>query len=236
MFAKMKMKSLLLLALTLVFIGWGVETVGAATQAATGIWLYDTGISISVVNMTDYTLKWKSTVQTYGKDNDVGPFYDGYGNFYSSVNSYRTKTWRSDSSSSISPSNWSGDLTFTLDTVSDGYSVQIHFVQQSPANALAGDGCWVSLRATNSSSSPYSTSTNAWVNNRWATPTTDNKMHNVMTLISDAFVVSLYSPDNKNITLILQQNYSSTYGSDVNIWGGYKNDWVDNDGYSVPGQ
>jgi nitrogenase subunit NifH len=75
---------------------------------------------------------------------------------------------------------------------------------------------------------------------RWATPLNDNKMHNVMTLISPEVMVTLYSTDNVNATIVVQQ----LRGSDSNgiLWddcGAYKGnqlDFVDNGSTSVPGQ
>lgn len=139
------------------------------------------------------------------------------------------------------PLRWGGDMTFTMSsnnqTVNPAYSFIIHFVEQAPANALAGKGCWVSLqKPTPPAANKWYNSSGALLNGRWCTPIGDTKMHNIMTMASDKFIVSLYSPDNKAVVLVLQQNYSSIWGNDAKDWMGWELDWVDNGESSVPGQ
>ena len=77
---------------------------------------------------------------------------------------------------------------------------------------------------------------------RWATPVNDYKMHNVMTLIGHDIMVTLYSGDNNNATIVVQQLYA--WDDKGPLWDdataytykGNQLDFVDNDGYSVPGQ
>ena len=78
---------------------------------------------------------------------------------------------------------------------------------------------------------------------RWATPVNDNKMHNVMTLISPDIMVTLYSGDNVNATIVVQQlNAWDDQGTILwddaaaGTYQGNQLDFVDNASTSVPGQ
>ncbi|MBI5582790.1 MAG: ricin-type beta-trefoil lectin domain protein [Deltaproteobacteria bacterium] len=85
----------------------------------------------------------------------------------------------------------------------------------------------------------WSSAANNWVYGRWATPVNDFKMHNVMTLIGPDVMVALYSADNRNLVIVVQQIYEargSAVWDDRSIYQSYSWDFVDNAGGSVPGQ
>jgi len=240
---KTKKNGWLVLAFTLALIGGSVTAVRAGEQDAPGIWIYNKMMNLSIVNMTEYTLNWDDKVWCEGRFCQH-PFYDMYNRWCPGVDPYRTSYWQTNTtnmSSALEPLRWGGDMTFTMSsnnqTVNPEYTFIIHFVEQAPANALAGKGCWVSLqKPVPPAANKWYNSSGAMLNGRWCTPIGDTKMHNIMTMASDKFVVSLYSPDNKAVVLVLQQNYSSIWGNDAKDWMGWELDWVDNGESSVPGQ
>jgi hypothetical protein len=87
----------------------------------------------------------------------------------------------------------------------------------------------------------WSTNFSNWAYGRWVTPW-DTKMHNVMTLIGPKVMVTMYTAQYDHIVLVVQQLYGEDPTTKAQIWDdsdtyvGYPLDYVDNDGYSVPGQ
>jgi hypothetical protein len=114
------------------------------------------------------------------------------------------------------------------------------FVRQR-ANNLAEHGFWVGLGPSSHGPSQGWAAANNWAYGRWATPVEDVNMHNVMTLINPKYMVSLYSGDNTNLVVVVQQQYAKlnidgldVIIDDTNAYQGAKLDFVDNDGYTVP--
>ncbi len=76
---------------------------------------------------------------------------------------------------------------------------------------------------------------------RWMT-SWDTKMHNVMTLIGPEVMVTMFTAEYDHVVVVVQQLFGedpdtgALLWDDSNAYKGKKLDFVDNDGYSVPGQ
>ncbi len=201
-----------------------------------GIWVYACDVSFTVVNLTSYHLKVaSSTVQLHDAcwdDNvplqgmDVAP-QRTWADVYSLVKNV------------VSPCNW-GDGSVVVQAQASGGSSTLHdwafeiAFQDQHAHNLLESGSWIWLKP-HSTSQGWSTSYSNWAYGRWATPLEDLAMHNIMTLIGPKCMVALYSPDNKNIVVVVQQYDENHNGwHDADKYMGWKLDWVDNDGSSVP--
>jgi hypothetical protein len=87
----------------------------------------------------------------------------------------------------------------------------------------------------------WSTNFNGWAYGRWVTPW-DTKMHNVMTLIGPEAMVTMFTATSDHIVVVVQQLVGEDPDTGELLWDDsytYKAhglDFVDNGGYSVPGQ
>jgi hypothetical protein len=215
---------------------------GAGTTSAndnlngSGIWVYACDVSFTVINLTNYHLKVaSSTVQQHDScfdDNiplqglDAGP-QRTWADVYSLVKNV------------VAPCNW-GDGSVVVQALASGGSSTLHdwafeiAFQDQHAHNLAESGSWIWLQP-HATSQGWSTSYNNYVYGRWATPLVDKEMHNIMTLIGPKCMVALYSPDNKNVVIVVQQYDENHDGwHDADKYKGWRLDWVDNDGSSVP--
>jgi hypothetical protein len=210
----------------------------ASTSDGTGIWLWNATLNLHVVNLTEYNLTWTQHIVSYGRS-VMSPWYDSYNRFCPGAEPYRTASWRTNPSSLIEPESWDGDITFHFANQSAAADFKLHFFQENDDQGYAGEGTWVSLLPVTwpnwSNYNGSSDFTSRQVNGRWTTPVADKQMHNNMTMVSDSVVVSVYSPDNKNVVVAVQQNNSSTWGSDKDRWVGWQLNWADNDDLSCPG-
>jgi hypothetical protein len=218
-----------------------------STATGTGIWLWNPQLFIGVFNMTEYQLT--ATASELQCNSHLGamcyPFEDSDGRFFQPdlghayIDPYRTIAWRADGSTSTDPTYVWGRIIFHLSGKDAKFDFNMNFYQENDDQGYNGYGTWVSLLPVTASTwRNYNGSSDfnqAWANGRWTTPVNDQQMHNIMTLISDELVVSLYSPDNWSIVLAIQQNYSADWGSDKNRWVGWELNWADNDAVSCPG-
>lgn len=213
-------------------------TPAAAGQNGAGIWVYKSGPSTTIVNLTYYTLKRSS----YSVDEHDGccpgtcgtaPWEFGG----ASISPMRTLQENIDGGCSTDPLSWEGTVVYSF---SDSYMSDSSFEIVMKNQDAAGDasslhnGTWFALR-------PHGTQ--AWASSgtkqcgRFANPVDDAKMHNVMNLINSKVMVTLYSSDNKNLVLVVQQFNANQDGwNDCSVYDSLQLDFVDNSGDSVPGQ
>ena len=125
---------------------------------------------------------------------------------------------------------WEGNLAIRPAVGGSAYQFNVAFQKSAGLNGIY-PSTWIYLPVP--SSGPYfkiaSSSTGQLVNGRWSTNMPlggDHKMHNIMTIVSDKIVASLYSVDNKHITLVVSDTLNNYTGTAL--------DWVWNDGRSVP--
>ncbi|HME42685.1 MAG TPA: hypothetical protein VKF36_06340 [Syntrophorhabdales bacterium] len=217
---------------------WGPYS-ALADDLPAGIWTYETDWSIALVNLTDYPL-------TYLRSNEPGAYpYPWVGNGGEpmleagtdwQVDPYRTKMWLASSGGPALPIIYDGRMTLYSKGFKE-WAFDLVFVDQKTALHVREHGNWIAL-------SPHSTTqgwapANTWAYGRWATPVSDNKMHNVMTLIGPKIMVTLFSGDNNNLTVVVQQLIATDASGNVvwddrNTYKAYYLDFVDNAGSSVP--
>lgn len=234
MLTRMKLCSFVFVTALVAMLAWG-EQPALCDEQGTGIWVYDDPMSISLINLTNYPLTYL----------DVGPdpviSYGGSGgNQYMlsyglgwSVAPFRTGVWNYESGGAI-PRSWDGARTLTL-TGCDACTFNLVF-QRQQAYGLAEHGSWVGL-SPHGTGQDWSTAAGAPYYGRWVTPLNDMSMHNVMTLIGDTCMIALYSGDNTNLVVVVQQHYAESDGVIMNDRGAYQGaalDFVDNGEYSVP--
>jgi hypothetical protein len=218
-----------------------------AGQDGSGIWVFNgafssDNMSISLINLTNYPL-------TYSPDTPCpseNGMYKGQpmlecGSTWS-VDPFRTKVWTAWAGAPASPTHYDGRMTLYSTGFPD-WSFDLVFAQQY-AKGQAIRGMWVGL-SPHGAGQGWSTAANDenWAYGRWITPVNDNKMHNIMTLIGPKCMVALYSSDNKNLVVVVQQLHEvDTNGATLwddaagDVYRGYGLDFVDNSGETVPGQ
>lgn len=233
MVTRIKLNSIVIAAVFVAMLAWGAQP-AFCDEEGTGIWVYDDPMSISLINLTNYPLTnldvGPDPVTSYGGTGGDEDILSYGGNW--AVAPFRTMVSNYSSGGGI-PRSWDGARTLTL-TGCDECTFDIVFKRQK-AYGLAEHGTWVGL-------SPYGTG-QGWNEavgpycGRWATPLNDSKMHNVMTLIGNTCMISIYSGDNTNIVVVVQQHYAESDGvimDDREAYQGATLDFVDNGEYSVP--
>jgi hypothetical protein len=232
MASRSPMTRVLVAACVAVTVALGTWPAGAA-QTGSGIWVYNCHFTIAIVNMTDQTLKFHGQVKSQGYETQVyllGAITD---NAYS-VAPWSTWTWGCCAHHQMDPTWFDGTITLT------GKSEWAFGIKATSQDA-SGDpkkGTWFSLVPADPSTQQWA-APNAYSYLRWATPVNDLKMHNIMTLIGSEAMVAMYSPDNVNIVVVVQEYAGEREfdaSKDPNSYVGWRLDWVDNSGGSVPGQ
>lgn len=234
MLNKMKLSGFVIVTSIVAMLAWN-EGPAFSDELGTGIWLYDTPMSISLINLTNYPLTYLDVgadpVSSYGGSG--GPEYIlSYGGCWS-VAPFRTGVWNYDSGGA-SPRSWDGARTLTVTGIDD-CTFDLVFKRQYYNNGGL-HGFWVGL-SPHGTGQGWSTAANSFAYGRWVTPVNDTKMHNVMTLIGPECMVTLYSGDNANLVVVVQQYYAESAGvtmDDTDAYQGAKLDFVDNAGSSVP--
>ncbi len=208
----------------------------ALARDGSGIWVYNADTSFSIVNLTDYTLSWDTShvsCRSY-MDLQCSLFPD---NEHKSIPPYRTirNNFQSDG---ITPTTWDGTMTFKVKSL-EQYSFTINFNSEK-AHGKAEDkhaGTWIWLSPGPNSSGwctiPAASSNDTFCYGRWTTPGNDKHHRNVMTLIGPKIMVSLYSPNNKDMIIVVHQHYT-TLGDESSKYKGFKLDWTYNPGSTMP--
>jgi hypothetical protein len=220
-------------ALALALLGAGAARAG---EDAPGIWTYNCWMSYTIYNLTNYELKNVSS--TVGHDGNCRAGcdkpLDGL-----VVEPYRTWKSKCDNSDLAMPCNWSGSVVIQAqprggsNTLQD-WAFEVAFKDQA-AHGLLEHGTWIYLLPHGTQGWSIPASADTWAYQRWATTINDAKMHNIMTLVGPKVMVALYSPDNKNLVIVVQQYWENAAGwDDSNHYQGWQLDWVDNDGSTVP--
>lgn len=124
---------------------------------------------------------------------------------------------------------WEGNLAVKPSVGGSAYQFNVVFQKSTGLNGIY-PSTWIYLPPP--PSGPYfkiaSSSTGQLVNGRWSTNMPvggDHKMHNIMTIVSDKIVASLYSVDNKHVTLVVSDTLNNYTGTAL--------DWVWNDERAV---
>ncbi|HEY3441247.1 MAG TPA: hypothetical protein VGK29_10865 [Paludibaculum sp.] len=248
MFANATWKSAAATAVLLGIMG-GVQTGSACTYPdvrAGGIWLYPTAthFSMTIVNLTPYDLTsvtrsmTPNPVKVYNGDTYPYPFQNLLDPIR--IAPYRSALWKSGYSGAALPQSYDGRLRFSLAMSTLTHSFEVGFAKQSGHFTMGRDGTWINLAQTKvePATNDVWCAASTFCGGVWSTPwmapvhstltTWNYNMHNLMTLTSPEFVVSLYSPDNLNIVLVVRETNNDDYHGNLL-------DWVDNGGSTVPG-
>ena len=217
-----------LLTLLLALNAWTLPAFAAQTQLG-GIWLSPAwatmaknadNVTFSIINLTSVPIHIDSvpttasdqTPNTFGKLKGVPiqPFDEQY---VETGPKQSNALWI-----------WKDSLTLSLNNVSSSYNVSADFSNVQVDHNTFGD--WIRLRG--GSAYQNNAATGGFINSRYATAAADNKMHSIMTLVSDRFIASLWSHDNKSFVMVVSETPSS------DSYLGWQLDWVYNPGSSVP--
>jgi hypothetical protein len=230
---------LALIALAAVFMNVGFARAG---QSGPGIWVYNKTWSLTVYNLTSYSLKIIHNDAHEAGGCEPG----GTGNYpfqnleSNSLAPYRTYQETLGSGCSIAPLHYYGCTRFQVQspdaTGLKSWAFEVCFEAQKADN-LAEMGTWIYLKkyADTQGWSPPDT----FAYGRWATPINESppKMHNIMTLIGPKMMATVYSTNNKGIVVMVQQYWENAAGwDDSTNYHGQALDFVDNDSSRVPGQ
>lgn len=215
-----------------------------------GIWLYPepfTNWTLTVINLTPYTLTStpRSTtpdaVSVFGAGGYDYPFENLLEPI--SVDPYRSVIWKSRMSQLTSHNNYYGRIRFHIVAQSSENTFELNFDHQNGYATAGIDGTWIALAQTKVDAPTE------WTNDQWCSaglfcgdvfattwmkplkhPTGSVDMRNLMTLTTGKLVVALYSPNNRDVVLVVRDTWD---GPDP--YEQIKSEWVDNNGPSVPG-
>lgn len=207
-----------------------------ATEPGNGIWIYSKDWSNTAINLTNYTLRVKSW--NVSEHDGCCPGTCGSQPFQfggSSIGAMRSKQNGNKEGCSTDPLSFDGRVTFGFDgSYLSDMSFDVVMVKETSATSV-GDlhhGTWISLEPHSSSQSWVKSGT---VCGMTVIPWADNKMHNVMNLLSPKVQVTLYSMDNKDVTLVVRQTNESAAGwNDCSIYEAKRVEFVDAKSDSVP--
>lgn len=233
-------------------------TSAAPAAARDGVWVYpDIGgwLSISLVNLTDYPLLitennvevWACYVCPDAWEQSI-PFA-GSGEL--NLAPYRTATWRSGSTTYFQLRGayaWHRHFSLLPQGMDPKWTVTVN-MHTEDASGHPGKGTWVRLAVSddpvNTEWGPYyylfdppgTFFYDGWHHGVWATPmpagsSVMSGLYNVMTASGKLLAVSLYSPDNSNLTLVVRQTHWD--GSQVDDYTGWQLDFVDNNTGTMP--
>ena len=144
------------------------------------------------------------------------------------IKAYRSRTFQHRVRSGTQ--RWKGNLVIKPGIEGNMYQFAVAFQASTGMNGRY-PGTWIYLPVP--PSGPYlktgSSSTGQTIYGRWSTNVPvggDRKMHNIMTIVSDKVIASLYSVDNQHMTLLVSDTLKDYTGKAL--------DWVWNDGIYVP--
>jgi hypothetical protein len=215
-----------------------------AGEDGAGIWLYKTDVTTTFINLTSYTLKWYGdNVEEHdgccpGTCGDVVFSYDG-------LKIGPMSTWQEavDDGCSTDPISWAGTSAWVFSDdngwlADSGFDIVM--VQQTSASST-GDlhhGTWFALSPRDGVANSWQTTSATTPHcGRYPNPVDDKKMHNVMNLINNKVMITLYSVNNRDLVVVAEEINPNQQGwDDCNAYTSYPLDFVDNAGDSVPGQ
>jgi hypothetical protein len=223
---------------------------GSATPAAArpGIWIYlrdGQSWSISLINLTQQRLLiTKNSFSLSCVQDSHMPYqcaeyqsnpFQGHGTL--NLDSYRTATWKSHSAESDGGFAWAGSFSVKPEGM-DAWEVSINTHKEDAHCCFnPGWGTWVYLQTDFSATGnpEWSTAWNAFAYGIWVAPdfvTDYAHMESVMTLSGTQLAVSLYSPDNHHVVVVLRETFWDGHeGAD---YSGWRLRYVDAGSTSVP--
>jgi hypothetical protein len=201
-----------------------------------GIWWYGNNkwFNVTLINLTEHSLK--TTYKNVSSSMNCFPYpFEHYG---VNVEPYGSAIWLNEVTDLVWLMHYSGKMTFLPEGMDPKWSFDLNFTPQNGSGATLGEGTWVYLTA----SDPVNT---GWVPSwdsaqipdefylghlGYATRMSDGKPRNLMNLQAEdiGLAVSVYSPNNTNIVVVVQAVDTETY------YEAWKLEWADNQQNSLP--
>jgi hypothetical protein len=219
-----------------------------ATPAAArpGIWIYlrdGQSWSISLINLTQHKLLMTQNSFTLWCDQvshmpyqcaeyESNPF-QGHGTL--NVDPYRTAIWKSYPAESDGGFAWNGSFSVKPEGM-DAWEVSINTHKESAHCCFNPDyGTWIYLQTDFAANPDWSEAWNSYAHGIWVVPnfvTDYAHMASIMTLSGTQLAVSLYSPDNHNVVVVLRETFWD--GTQMADYIGWRVGYVDAGSTSVP--
>jgi hypothetical protein len=221
-------------ALILAALALGPTPACALDPDTGGIWVFKCDWGFNVYNLTNYNMKMLS----WDVDEHDGccPGVCGMAPFQiPTISAMRSYTSTIEEGCSTDPESYDGTTVWGFEGsyLSDSaFEIHLHNTTPGDENTDLHHGTWITLNPHGAQSwaTPHT-----WKCGRYATGVQDQMMHNITTLISSKVMVTMFSSNNKNITVVVQQfNEEASGWNDCNVYEGNQLDFVDNDGDSVP--
>ena len=213
----------------------------AAEHLGGGIFQFESAWSISLVNLTDYPLTYMRADEpdAYGypwAGNTGGPMLAAGTDWQ--VDPYRTKIWICSKGFLSAPIIYHGRMTLYSKGFKD-WAFDLVFVDQK-ADGVLEHGTWIALSPHEKTTTQNWAPANTWAYGRWVTPVNDLAMRNIMTLIGPKIMVTLYSSNNVDVTVVVQQLSATdasgnvVWDDTVDVYKGNMLDFVDSGSTYVP--
>jgi hypothetical protein len=248
MFAKSRRKAIPLL---MGILAVAVTSPTPAMANRHGIWWHrhNEEFSITLINLTDHKLIATSNTVTVGPSSQSDCYPYPFEHFGVHVDPYKSAIWKTDVSlpwpSSVQYYN--GKITFQIEGMDPEWAFDLNFLPEDADGP--GKGTWIYLTATDVDNIGWNNigwiaswlyEIYDWANlgpgyRGYATPLNDaGNLHNQMNLEGTELAVTVYTSDNINITLVVQQTHELDYPPQQ--YRAWKLDWVDNDADGVPSE
>lgn len=222
---------------TLLLIGMLAAIIGNSTLAVAqkGVWWWGSTkhYGVTLINLTDHTLKLVPSQTSIDTDYDCYPYpFERLG---VNVKPYTSAVWASDQSP-VTILNYNGKMTFLPDGMEAKWAFTLNFRHQDASGAHLGHGTWVYLTASDMTNAGWVDSWNSWFTFGccrmylgYPTPLNDGNPHNIMNLEGTGIAVSAYSPNNSHVVVVVQ-----TIDITDPYYRAWKLNWADNNDDSMP--
>jgi|GEM_PF-1372811 len=246
MFSKSSWKAMSLL-IGILAVAITISTPAMANRH--GIWwgLHNELLTITLINLTDQRLIATSNDVAVGPNAPNACYPYPFEHFGVHVDPYHSVIWRSDVSNPWPDSvqYYRGKITFQIEGMDPAWAFDLNFLPEDMAGSFSpGKGTWIYLTATDVNNPEWIPS---WLYEiydweelgpgyrGYATPLNDaGYLHNQMNLEGSEIAVTVYTSDNINITLVVQQTHEIDCPPEY--YRAWKLDWVDNDNDGVPSE
>jgi hypothetical protein len=238
--ARSHWKAILLIGIFALSIGTSTPAVSqVAPILPKGIWWWGSTkhYSITLINLTDYTLKITSNNVTHNE----GSCYPKPFQFLStSVKSYGSAIWATDQTP-VDKMTYTGTMTLLPNGMDPMWTFNLNFRNQA-ATGSNGTGTWVYLTASDTTNLAWFDSWSSGANFNFGayqmplgypSPLDDGKPHNIMDLEGNGygvtFAVSVFSPNNSYIVVVVQQ-----MNQDDPYYRAWRLNWAENSNQHMP--
>jgi hypothetical protein len=245
MFARSDWKTIPLMVAVLVVV---ITSPTPAMANRHGIWwgLWHREFTLTLVNLTDQALTLAANTVAVGPSDQAACYPYPFQHHTLQLPQYSSAIWMSDTSRSYPDSvqYYRGKMTFQIQGMGSEWQFDLNFLPEDLAGSFSpGKGTWIYLTATDVSNPGWTPSWEYaiydWIDlgfpgyRGYATPLNDaGYLHNQMNLEGTDLAITVYTSDNINVTLVVQQTHALNYPPET--YRKWELDWVDNDNDGVP--